>query len=312
MSPSKLISLFSQPWAIQPAAWRGLLHSLPEMAWPHARDLHRRTVERDAGPFPLASVSPSQPTSPPPPRGSALADIGTTPGAPAPSAKIGVLKLSGPIVKGLSAEECYYYGLCSIDSVHQAATEVAAKGINHLVLHLDSPGGMVCGVAEAAARLADLRASGVTLTAYTDTLACSAAYWLAAACDEIVAAPSAMVGSIGCICLCEDDSALWARFGVKPEYFVNAGSEAKLYGRSGLPWTDEARASFQASVDSVGAAFKDFVANRRPDLEREDMNGDAWDAASAPVGYVDHIAYTTPKGEARPISTIDDLLSILS
>jgi ClpP class serine protease len=226
--------------------------------------------------------------------------------------KMGVLKLSGPLVKGVDPAEAEWFGLASYDSVHAAADMVRSEGIDHLVLHLDSPGGMVTGCAEAAERLLQLRESGVAITAYSDTMMCSAAYWLGAAADEIVTSPTAMVGSIGCMAMLMDQSGAFEQAGLRPEYFVNSGSEAKLWGRPGVPWTEEARTSFQESVDTVGAEFKNFLAANRPDLYREDMNGDVWDAANAPAGYVDVISFPDASGKSRPISTVGDLLSILS
>jgi len=286
MLTAKFLNLLSrQVWAIDAGYVRGVMAAMPELIGILKARHAGEAKERPAAGPPVAAVEAKGLVK----------------------SKIGVLKMSGPIVKGVSEEEAYWYGLCSVDKVHSAAAQVQAEGINHLILHLDSPGGMVCGIAEAAERLADLRTSGVTLTAYTDTLACSAAYWLAAACDEIIAAPSAMVGSIGCICLCLDNSGLYEKLGLKPEYFVNEGSEAKLFGRSGLPWSDEARASFQESVDLVGAEFKAHISERRPGITDADMNGDAWDAGTAPAGYVDHT-----HANGRPISTLGDLLSILT
>jgi ClpP class serine protease len=227
--------------------------------------------------------------------------------------KMGVLKLSGPLVKGVDPGIAELFGLATYDMVHAAADTVRSEGIDHLVLHLDSPGGMVTGCMEAADRLLQLRQEGVNITAYSDTVMGSAAYWLAAAADEIVTAPTAMVGSIGCMAMFMDQSEMFAKAGLKPEFFVNKGSEAKLYGKPGHPWTDEARASFQESVDSVGAEFKGFLAEHRPGLKKKDMNGDHWDAFSAPAGYVDYFAFPDlATGEMRPVSTVGDLIAILS
>jgi ClpP class serine protease len=285
MIPTRFLNLFSrQVWAIDAGYVRGIISALPGLLEVLKARQGAAPGERKAA-GPVLSIE---------------------------SKKIGVLKLSGPLVKGVDPVEAEWYGLASYDQVHAAADKVKSEGIGHLVLHLDSPGGMVTGCAEAADRLLQLRESGVAITAYSDTLMCSAAYWLAAACDEIVTAPSAMVGSIGCILLCLDNSGLYEKIGLKPEYFVNSGSEAKLYGRSGQPWTEEARASFQESVDVVGTEFKNFLAENRPDLYRADMNGDAWDAVNAPAGYVDYLSFPDPSGISRPVSTIGDLLAILS
>jgi ClpP class serine protease len=282
MNDVKFLSLFSrQPWAMSVDAWRSLLASVPSLTHPSARDMRAKAA---AAPSPMAVNG----------------------------ARIGVMRISGPLVKGLDAEEAYWYGCTSYDSIHEGAEKVLKEGINTLVVHLDSPGGMVCGLAEAAARLQDLREAGVSLIAYSDTMMCSAAYWLGAACDEIITSPSAFVGSIGCICMAWDDAAFFDKIGIKPMYFVNEGSEAKLYGREGLAWTPEAKASFQASVDSHGEEFKSFLDEHRSGLARVDMNGDAWFASQAPAGYVDHMEFPTTGGRARPFGTVSDLLTFLA
>ncbi len=278
----------AQPWAISVAGWRGLLAQMQDPTFPSARDLHARAAEG-------AVKRP------------ALAIAGERRGQ-----KLGVMKISGPMVKGVDPLICEWYGLANIDAVHEGAARALQEGVTTLVVHLDSPGGMVCGTAEAADRLMELRQMGMHLVAYTDTLACSAAYWLAAACNEIVAAPSAMVGSIGCICQLVDYSQMLSEAGIRVEYFVSEGSEAKLYGRPGLPIDDAARASFQAMVDTVGVRFKDHVAAGRPALKREDMNGDAWAAQDAPQGYVDFMTFPDGGGTERPVSTARDLLGILA
>ncbi len=287
MNDAKILSLFSgQPWAMPANAWRSLLAAVPSMLYPHARDMRARAVdgkrETSASPIVLSSE------------------------------KIGVLRISGPLVKGVDAETAYWWGLASYDAIHEGIAAALKEGVTTLVLHIDSPGGMVMGLAETAARLEELKETGVQLIAYTDTMACSAAYWLAAACHEIVTAPSAYVGSIGCICMAWDDVAFFDKMGFKPVYFVNEGSEAKLYGREGLAWTDEARASFQASVDRHGEEFKAYLDAHRPGLARADMNGDAWAANHAPAGYVDHMEYLTASGRRRPLSTVTDLIGFLS
>jgi len=273
MLTAKFLNLFANHhWAIELGAWRALISRLPGMlaAIPMS---------------PVAAVSPS------------IAAHG----------KIGVLRMSGPIVKGIDPALAEYFGLCSVDKVHRAADLVAERGITHLVLDLDTPGGMVLGLAEAADRLLNLREVGVTLTAYSETWACSAGYYLGAACNEFVAAPSAIIGSVGTIIEGTDDSKLWERIGLKPEYFVTEGSEAKLFGAMGLPWSDEAKSFFQGIVNARGAEFKDFVSQHRPGIAREDMNGMYWAASDAPAGYVDHT-----HANGRPISTLGDLLSILT
>jgi len=68
--------------------------------------------------------------------------------------------------------------------------------VQRIVLDIDSPGGMVTGLAEAAAKMAEL-AQVKPITAYARGLCASAAYWLASQCTEVVAAPTAPAGCMG-------------------------------------------------------------------------------------------------------------------
>ncbi len=282
MFPQNLLTMLNgQPWAISRAGWTSLLGSL-------------RAHGVSAGPMqdkPRRRIATTQSSD---------------------GRKIGVLSVSGMMVKGIPEDVCEWYGLANVDNIHRGADEAVASGVDTLVVHLDSPGGMVLGTEEAVERLDALRAGGMHLIAYTDTMACSAAYWLASACNEIAAAPTAYVGSIGCICQVVDYSRAMEKAGIDVHYFVSEGSEAKVYGAAGTAISDEAKAAFQSSVDKIGARFKAHVAEGRPNLAMDDMNGGAWPAQDAPKGYVDHIKFPDKRGKMSSFSTVDSLIALLS
>lgn len=278
MNPNILESIFhAHPWAISVTGWRGVLG----------------LAQGTKGPVAAAPRAESP----------AIQE--------AKRRKIGVMSISGPMVKGVPQEICDWYGLCNTDAIHGAAAAAKREGIETLVVHLDSPGGMVCGTAEAADALHDLRKGGMNLVGFTDTMACSAAYWLAASCNDIVATPSALVGSIGVICQVVDASKMYESAGIEVAYFVNEGSEAKLYGRSGLELSADARASFQESVNKGGVRFKAHVAAGRPSLAVENMDGNHWAAEDAPPGYVDAIRFPDGRGGMRSVRNREDLISTM-
>jgi ClpP class serine protease len=68
--------------------------------------------------------------------------------------------------------------------------------VAHIVLDIDSPGGVATGIADAADLIA---ASDKPVTAVISGLGCSAAYWIASAAGRIVVSQSALVGSIGVV-----------------------------------------------------------------------------------------------------------------
>jgi len=74
----------------------------------------------------------------------------------------------------------------------------ANKG-DEVVIRLESPGGMVHGYGLAAAQLVRLKDAGLTLTVCVDKVAASGGYMMACVADKIIAAPFAVVGSIGVV-----------------------------------------------------------------------------------------------------------------
>src|SRR5699024_12773221 len=77
-----------------------------------------------------------------------------------------------------------------------AVLQVAEAG-DEVLLRLDSAGGMVHSYGLAASQLKRLRDNGVRLTVAVDKLAASGGYMMACVADHIVAAPFAIIGSIG-------------------------------------------------------------------------------------------------------------------
>src|SRR5271165_3417017 len=80
-----------------------------------------------------------------------------------------------------------------------AVLTVARPKTDEVVVRIDSGGGTVTGYGLAAAQIDRLRARKVRVTASVDQVAASGGYMMAAAADRIVAAPFAIVGSIGVV-----------------------------------------------------------------------------------------------------------------
>ena len=105
----------------------------------------------------------------------------------APPGALGVAHMEGPL-----------YPRCYHEMRRELAAAVAA-GERVVVLHVDSPGGYVAGIRETRRAIAHARAAGVYVVAYVSGSAASAALWVASAADEIVASPTAMLGSVGVV-----------------------------------------------------------------------------------------------------------------
>lgn len=129
---------------------------------------------------------------------------------------------------------------------------IADPDIAAVVLDVDSPGGSVFGVEELAAVIRSGRGRK-PIIAVANTLMASAAYWVSSQADEIVASPSAQVGSIGAVGIHQDMSGAEEKLGVKTT-LITAG-KYKGDGNEHEPLSDSARATMQQLVDTYYAAF---------------------------------------------------------
>ena len=137
---------------------------------------------------------------------------------------------------------------------------MADESVKAVILDIDSPGGSVFGVPELADTIFKAR-GGKPIIAVSNSLAASAAYWLASQADQIVVSPSAEVGSIGVYALHEDESKLLDDIGVKVT-LIGAG-KYKTEGNEFEPLSEEAQAAIQARVDDYYSMFVKAVARGR-------------------------------------------------
>jgi capsid assembly protease len=134
--------------------------------------------------------------------------------------------------------------------------------VSTIVMDIDSPGGGVYGVAELGAFIADAVKSGEKpIIAQVNSLAASAAYWIASQATEIVVTPGGEVGSIGVYTVHEDVSAAAEQAGVK-HTIVKAG-KYKAEGSRFEPLADDAKAALQKRVDEYYGMFVSAVAQGR-------------------------------------------------
>jgi signal peptide peptidase SppA len=188
---------------------------------------------------------------------------------------IASVTISGTLGQRLSWLEVVCGG-CDYLDVTRAVGEALDDGADGFLFTFDSPGGMAIGCAECAEVIA---AVPVPKVAFTDSLMCSGAYWLASGCDWMVAAPSADVGSIGVIIPWIDQSKLWDELGLKFEPITSKGDTLKstMYGPE---LTEEQKAYLQDDVDQTAAAFRGHVSKYR-DLDFTALRAGAYSGARA-------------------------------
>lgn len=132
--------------------------------------------------------------------------------------------------------------------------------VGSILIDVDSPGGSVSGLTEAAAEIRAARSRKPIVAIANYTMA-SAAYHIAAAAQEIVITPSGLAGSIGVIAAHDDMSAMQEKLGVKTT-LISAG-KYKTEGNPFEPLSDEARAAIQRRVDDAYAVFVNDIAKSR-------------------------------------------------
>lgn len=145
----------------------------------------------------------------------------------------------------------------------QTAFREAANdpGISGIVLDIDSPGGQGDLVPETVAMIRKARRADRPIVAAANTLAASAAYWIASAADELVVTPSGEVGGIGAYILHEDISEALAALGVRMQ-FIREGAR-KFEANPFEPLSDQARTALQARVRYMYDLFVKDVATGR-------------------------------------------------
>ncbi|MGO9388915.1 protease SohB [Rhodoblastus sp.] len=177
-----------------------------------------------------------------------------------------------------------------------AVLTVARPETDEVVLRLQSPGGTVTGYGLAAAELSRLRDRRIKVTASVDQVAASGGYMMACAADKIVAAPFALVGSIGVVAQVPNLHRLLKKNDIDYEE-LTAGEFKRSVSMLG-EITPAGREHFRGKIEDTHTAFKSFVAERRPTADLAKVaNGDVWLASEAVnLGLVD------------AVSTGDDLL----
>ncbi len=150
-----------------------------------------------------------------------------------------------------------------------------SKDHDEVLLRLESGGGMVHGYGLAASQLQRVRERGIKLTVSVDKIAASGGYLMACVADRIIAAPFAILGSIGVVGQMPNFNRLLKKHEV--DYELHTAGEFKrtltMFGEN----TAESREKFRQELEDVHSLFKSFVTDNRPQLAIEQVaTGEHW------------------------------------
>ena len=169
-----------------------------------------------------------------------------------------------------------------VDALREEVTTVLAVATerDEVVVRLENSGGAAHGHGLGASQLARIRARGIPLTVAVDRVAASGGYMMACVANRILAAPFAIVGSIGVFAAIPNLHRLLEARGVDVEQFQSG--EFKLTVTMLGKNTDAGRAKLQDQLDTIHELFKDFVAEYRPALDVDRVaTGEFWHGRDA-------------------------------
>ncbi|SNQ28928.1 protease SohB [Acinetobacter apis] len=151
----------------------------------------------------------------------------------------------------------------------------ATPGKDRVVVRLESPGGVVHGYGLAAVQLVRLRDAGFHLTVTVDKVAASGGYMMACIANQVIAAPFAILGSIGVVVQIPNFNRLLKEKNVDFELYT-AGQYKRtvtMFGEN----TDEGKEKFEQELQQTHELFKHFVEKYRPQLNVEKVaTGEHW------------------------------------
>jgi protease IV len=152
----------------------------------------------------------------------------------------------------------------AIDDSRQPVAELKrfkeAPWIKALVVRIDSPGGAVAPTQEIFAEIRKVKASKPVI-ASMGSMATSGGYYIASACDQIVASPGTLTGSIGVIMQLGNVEELMKKIGIRG-YNVKSAPNKDI-GSPFQPLSPEGRDILQSLVDNVHGQFVSAVARAR-------------------------------------------------
>ncbi|MDG2116115.1 MAG: protease SohB [Porticoccaceae bacterium] len=155
-----------------------------------------------------------------------------------------------------------------------------AKANDEVLVKLESAGGMVHSYGLASSQLDRLRKAQIPITVSVDKVAASGGYMMACVADRILAAPFAIIGSIGVVAQMPNFNRVLKKHDVDYE-LLTAGEHKRtltMFGEN----TDKGREKFIEELEETHQLFKDYVAERRPQVDIDKIaTGEIWYGSKA-------------------------------
>lgn len=178
-----------------------------------------------------------------------------------------------------------FIGDIKASQVEQLKEEITAllaiaKPEDEVLIRLESPGGSVNGYGLAASQLQRIRDRNIPLTVCIDKIAASGGYLMACVAHQILAAPFAIIGSIGVVAQIPNIHRLLKKKDIDVE-LLTAGEYKRTLTILGEN-TEAGRKKFQEDLEKIHVAFKNYVLANRKALDIDKVStGEHWLATDA-------------------------------
>ncbi len=183
-----------------------------------------------------------------------------------------------------------FKGNIAADAVSSLREEISAiltmaETEDEVMLRLESPGGMVHAYGLASSQLVRLRNARIPLTICVDKVAASGGYMMACLADRLVAAPFAIIGSIGVLVQLPNFHKVLKKYDVDYE-MISAGEYKRTLTTFG-EITQKSRDKVQEDVETIHDIFKSWVKEHRPSVEIDKVaTGETWLGSQAKERYM--------------------------
>lgn len=165
----------------------------------------------------------------------------------------------------------------AVEQLREEVTAVlsVAESMDEVVVRLESPGGMVHSYGLAASQLSRVVSKNIKLTVAVDKVAASGGYMMACLATHIIAAPFALLGSIGVVAQIPNFNRFLKGKEIDVEV-LTAGEYKRTLTMLGEN-TDKGREKFIEELEDVHTLFKEFVKESRPIVDTDVVaTGEAW------------------------------------
>jgi serine protease SohB len=165
----------------------------------------------------------------------------------------------------------------SVESLREEITAILslARPKDEVLLRLESPGGMVHAYGLASSQLLRIKDQKVTLTICVDKVAASGGYMMACLADKLIAAPFAILGSIGVLVQLPNFNRLLRKHDV--DYETITAGEFKTTLSTFGEITQKGREKVKEDIEAMHSLFKDWVKQHRPVVDIDSIaTGETW------------------------------------